>query len=109
MRAVGSKLGPTEVKMILNIDMPLLKLEHVRGDLTIRAFANYIIKNKHATYRMRLIFKNISRASAVLSMHINEPFQVQCLKTLEAVEGLYTDASVVHSGSCVEVSNKMNL
>lgn len=82
--------------------MPILELQHVKGDLRVTAFASNIVQEHEFFHTQRLIFRNISKTVAMIEMHIKPPFEVVALKTCGVKET--STVAAVQPGTCVEVS-----
>lgn len=106
VRPTAPELEPTKVRLSLKLEMPTIKIEHVRGDLKISEFANTIVREKDVIRYMRLIFKNASSTNGILSMHVNEPFEVISMQTVGSQKDT-SDVVVVDGGGCVEVFMKL--
>lgn len=91
------------MKISGTIRLPLLHIEHVKGDLRITAFASDIIQNGGFSYTQRLVFRNTNTAIAKVGMHIKKPFNVVCLKTC-GMDREDCTVAAVQPGACVEVS-----
>ncbi|KAK4875446.1 hypothetical protein RN001_011868 [Aquatica leii] len=97
VRKTDIEIGPTKVKLLVALELPILQLQLLQGDLKIGAYANDIIEAQEIRYERNLIFRNTHQPRAEVSMNINKPFRVVNLTTIHAkTDKEYVAASVPH-------------
>ncbi|KAF5296355.1 hypothetical protein FQR65_LT10247 [Abscondita terminalis] len=95
IRKTDVNVTPAQVNLVGIVELPLLDLNLVQGDLKFAAYADDVIKAREIRYERNLIFQNNHEAIAEVTMNINTPFKVVNLKTVHAkTEKNYLSASV---------------
>lgn len=102
-RQTGTDILPARIKLLASVELPLLKLELVKGEKRIKAYANDIIRAQEVRYERVLVFRNVDNAPAIVYMHIAGPFHVVSIRTAQTDTTENATAAVVQPGECVEV------
>ncbi|KAF2903634.1 hypothetical protein ILUMI_02541 [Ignelater luminosus] len=108
-RQAGLDILPARIKLLATLELPLLKLELVKGEKRIKAYANDIIRAQEMRYERVLVFRNVDTAPATVYMHIMEPFHVVSVRTAQTDTTERITAAIVQPGECVEVILECNI
>ncbi|KAF5273951.1 hypothetical protein FQA39_LY01066 [Lamprigera yunnana] len=81
VRKTDIQIAPAQVKLLATIELPLLELQLLTGDMKFSLHAEDIIEAQEVRYNKTLIFFNKYNAIAEVSMHMEKPFNVIHLST----------------------------
>lgn len=101
-RPTGIEIEPAKIKILANVELPILQLDYSLDHLTVEIDAYTVEKERIVTVMKKIVFTNKSNCETYVSMESEDPFEVIDLDTMETC--MLGNKEIVREGQNLEVT-----